>query len=167
MNKPYFTRLAMYNAWANGVLYDACAALPREVYHAQRPAFFGSIHRTLNHLLVADIMWLVRLEGTPPPDLQLDTELHATFEALRAAREDQDERIRRYVDGLAEADLAGEIVYRNSRGEGFAQNRWTILQHVFNHHTHHRGQVHDMLSATDQPPPPLDLIYFTRLHPEA
>ena len=53
-------RMARYNAWANGRLYDACATLPPAEYYAARPSFFGSLHATLNHILVGDSVWLGR-----------------------------------------------------------------------------------------------------------
>lgn len=155
-------RMAAYNAWANGRLYEACARLPDEAYFAARPAFFGSIHRTLNHVLVADRIWLARLGGEVPPQTPLDAELYEGRADLRAAREHEDGRIVEHVAGLSEADLAADVSYENTRGEPFTQPRGLILQHVFNHQTHHRGQVHDMLSATSIAPPPLDLMVFAR-----
>lgn len=160
--KPGFVRLATYNRWANRRLYGACAALGSADYHATRPAFFGSIHRTLNHVLVADRLWLARLEGRQPPALALDSELCATLPELTTAREAQDETLIDHVAGLDEAALAADVTYRNVVGEPFLTPRRVILEHVFNHHTHHRGQVHGMLSATEVPPPPLDLMYFFR-----
>lgn len=157
-----FARLARYNAWANRRLYAACAELEADEYHRQRLAFFGSIHRTLNHILVADRIWVARIEGRTPPPLALDTELYPTLPELRAAREAEDAGLIALVDGLDEAGLAREVSYRTIKGEPYTDQLTTLLQHVFNHHTHHRGQVHDMLMATPVPPPPLDLIYYMR-----
>ncbi len=154
--------LARYNRWANGRLYDACARLPEADYYAARPAFFGSIHRTLNHILLADRIWLARIRGGPPVTLPLDAELHATLAGLREARTAEDESIIAYLDGLAAAELESEVRYTNSRGELFATPLGVVLQHLFNHQTHHRGQVHDMLTQTGVAPPPLDLIFFVR-----
>lgn len=160
--QPTFARLAAYNRWANRRLYAACAALDPAEYHAARPAFFGSIHRTLNHLLVADRTWLSRLTGAPPPGTALDAEVCPTLAALTEAREAEDQTLIDHVAGLDETALAEDATYRNMAGEPFATPRRVILEHVFNHHTHHRGQVHGMLSATPVPPPPLDLILFVR-----
>jgi uncharacterized damage-inducible protein DinB len=160
--KPLFDRLAAYNAWANRRLYDACHRLSEREYYASRKAFFGSIHRTLNHLLVADRIWLSRLAGSPSPGLALDAELYAVRDELRAAREALDARLAEYVGSLDEADLAATVSYQNIQGQPFAHPRSLLLQHLFNHQTHHRGQIHDMLSATEVPPPPLDIMYFVR-----
>jgi len=67
---------ARYNAWANRRLYDACARLPREEYYRDRKAFFGSLHGTLNHLLLADRIWLGRIKGKPIAVRGLDEELY-------------------------------------------------------------------------------------------
>ena len=155
-------RLARYNAWANRRLYAACAELDSGEYHRQRPAFFGSIHRTLNHILVADRIWIARIEGRTPPVLALDAELYTTLPELRAAREEEDAALAAVVDGLDDGALARTVDYWTTSGALQSDELAGILQHVFNHHTHHRGQVHDMLTATPIPPPALDLILFIR-----
>jgi uncharacterized damage-inducible protein DinB len=155
-------RFARYNAWANSRLFDACSLLADTAYYAERPSFFGSIHRTLNHVLVGDRIWLGRFLGTDEPAPALDAELYADRHALRAARQAEDARLIAFVDGLDAQRLAAAITYRNTRGERFTQPLAELLAHLFNHQTHHRGQVHGMLSATPVAPPPLDLIYFLR-----
>lgn len=160
MDAAYFQRLARYNTWANRRLYEACGALGREDYVAPRPSFFGSIHRTLNHLLVGDRVWMGRFEGVPPGVSSLDQVLHDEFAALRTARVAEDERIERWTRRLDEAALDGDLEYRSMAGETRRNKlRWAIA-HFFNHQTHHRGQAHCLLSATPVPPPPLDLLYF-------
>ena len=78
--------LAQYNAWMNDKLYAACAALSDDERKRDRGAFFGSIHATLNHLLVADSIWMGRFEGQPFAFKGLDQELHASFDELRTHR---------------------------------------------------------------------------------
>jgi uncharacterized damage-inducible protein DinB len=72
MMRGHLRRMARYNAWANRRLYAACAQLAEDEYYKPRPAFFGSIHGTLNHLLIADWIWLARIEGRPSPKVRLD-----------------------------------------------------------------------------------------------
>jgi uncharacterized damage-inducible protein DinB len=162
MRLAMLQRMAAYNRWANGRLYAACADLDEGSYFAARPSFFGSIHRTLNHILVADRIWLARVAGEPLAALPLDAELYSGRNELRAAREAEDERLLGLVDGLDEAGLDRRIDYANSKGLQFSHELALVLQHLFNHQTHHRGQVHDMLSGTDVPPPPLDLMIYAR-----
>jgi len=162
MNTAYFHRLARYNAWANRRLYDTCGELTVSDYAAQRPSFFGSIHATLNHILVADRIWLSRFEGRPNEIESLDQILYDDLATLRSAREVEDARILGCVGGLDEDALAAPLRYRTMAGTPQETPLGWTLAHVFNHQTHHRGQVHGMLSGTPVAPPSLDLIYFTR-----
>ncbi len=162
-HRDHFVTFARYNAWANARLYDACGALPETDYYARRPAaFFGSLHGTLNHILVGDRAWMRRLTGEGEAPSSLDAELYPTFDALRAARDAEDERIRAFVEGLDEAGLARTVSYHSMTGGADARPVAELLVHLFNHHTHHRGQAHALLSASGAEPPPLDLIYFLR-----
>jgi uncharacterized damage-inducible protein DinB len=162
MNASYFRRLARYNAWANRRLYTACAALSEADYRAERPSFFGSIHATLNHILVGDRVWLARFIGAVSCIERLDEILYDDLPALRAAREAEDARILTYTGNLNDTAIDQTLRYRNMAGEPQETPLGWTLAHFFNHQTHHRGQVHGLLSATAVPPPPLDLIYFLR-----
>ncbi len=152
---------ARYNMWANRRLYAACAELPEADYLAPRASFFGSIHRTLNHILVADRIWFGRIVGVPEI-LRLDEELYADLASLTTARIETDRRLVDHADGLGDADLAGDLAYSTTRGEPQVTPLRQVLWHMFNHQTHHRGQVHGLLSQTTVAPPPLDLLYFLR-----
>jgi uncharacterized damage-inducible protein DinB len=158
----YFRILARYNAWANRRIYKACAGLAHEKYVKDRRAFFGSIHGTLNHILVGDRIWLGRIEGDGRPAPALDAILYGDFVALAAAREREDRRIIAMARGLDGALLKSDLDYADSKGEPHRTPLRLVLAHLFNHQTHHRGQVHDMISQTGVEPPPLDLICFTR-----
>jgi uncharacterized damage-inducible protein DinB len=162
MPNAYFTTLARYNAWANRRLYEAVAGLGEADYLKPRPAFFGSIHATLNHILVGDRLWTARIEERTPPALKLDQILYGDFVALRVARAAEDEHLVNVVAGLDERRLDEELHYATTSGERQRTPLRLVLGHVFNHQTHHRGQVHGLLSQTAAPPPPLDLIYFLR-----
>jgi len=160
--RDHYRWMARYNAWFNGRLYDACEGLDDAARKLDRGAFFGSIHRTLNHLVLGDRIWFGRIEGHPFAVSGLDQVLYADRHALRAAREDEDRRIARVVDGLTEARLAGDLDYKTTSGTPNRTNLALVLSHVFNHQTHHRGQVHTLLSQAGQDPPSLDMIQFLR-----
>ena len=165
MMLQHLRRMARYNRWANERLYAACAQLPGEEYHRARRAFFGSIHGTLNHLLVGDRLWLARIEGTPSPHQRLVEQPCATLEELRSARAAEDARMTTMLDATDEEDLPRAVRYRMvTRPDSVATPLHLCWLHMFNHQTHHRGQVHDQLTQTDVPPPPLDLIYYMREH---
>ena len=163
MMLEHLRRMARYNRWANQRLYAACAELPGEEYHKPRPAFFGSIHGTLNHLLVVDWIWLARIEGKGSPEVRLDDQPCGSLAELREARAVEDARMVRLVDGYAEDDVGKAVRYRLiTRPEATETPLHICWLHLLNHQTHHRGQVHDQLSQTEVAPPPLDLIYYLR-----
>ncbi|WP_371345651.1 DinB family protein [Ancylobacter sp. IITR112] len=155
---------AAYNEWANARLYAAAGRLSEAQYRADGGAFFGSVHGTLNHLLVADRLWLRRLTGNGPEPAALDAILFETLDELAQARIAEDARLTAYIAGLDAATLAADHSYANVAGTRFTQTLATILDHVFNHQTHHRGQVHCLVSGLlgKDAAPSLDLIAFQR-----
>lgn len=163
MDRQHFTQFAAYNRWANARLYQAALALPDEAYRRNIGVFFGSLHGTLNHILVADRIWLRRLTGEGDAPSRLDTILFEDRPALAGARAAADERIVRLIDGTDDATLSGFVEYATTSGAPHRQLRSDILRHVFNHQTHHRGQAHACLSIlTGAEPPTLDLLAFQR-----
>ncbi|HEX2554562.1 MAG TPA: DinB family protein [Microvirga sp.] len=161
--QSHFAMLAGYNAWANGRVYDAAAALGDADYRADRGAFFRSVHGTLNHLLVADRIWMRRFTGEGEAPSRLDAILFEDFGDLRAARAREDERIAAYVAALSEATLAGRFRYRTIVNPADVEQPLApALIHFFNHQTHHRGQVHALLTGLGRDAPSLDLILFQR-----
>ncbi|MBM3645158.1 MAG: damage-inducible protein DinB [Alphaproteobacteria bacterium] len=164
--KEHYATFAAYNSWANRLLYAAAARLPDALYRQDRGAFCGSLHGTLNHLLVADRVWMHRFTRTGDAPTQLDAILHDRLDDLRAAREAEDDRIARWIDGLGEGDLAGMIRYRRvTAPDDVVQPLHRALAHFFNHQTLHRGQAHGLLTALGgrDAAPELDLLYFERL----
>ena len=160
----HYRMFARYNAWANRRLYDAAAGLSVEQYRADRGAFFKSVHGTLNHLLATDRIWMQRFTGEGEAPNRLDAILFETLDELRRARDAEDRRIVAYVEGLDDTRVAGTIRYRRvSSPEEFEQELAPALAHWFNHQTHHRGQVHAILTGLVGQAPELDLLYFQRL----
>lgn len=161
--KSRFEQLAAYNKWANARLYEAAFALPEADYRRDVGAFFKSLHGTLNHLLVADRIWMKRLTGEGEHPHKLNAIIHEDRRQLALARADEDDRIIRFVASLDEAALAGTLKYATTSGKPFEQNRADVLSHFLNHQTHHRGQAHTILSiVTGKEPPSLDLLAMQR-----
>ena len=153
--------MARFNAWVNERVYDCVAGLADAAYREDRKAYFGSIHNTLNHLLVVDRLWTNRITGRDHGIKSLDQVLYGDFESLRAARQAEDAALIELVDSLSEDELQGPVSYRRMIGDGsHTTRRDHILITLFNHQTHHRGQVHAMLTQQGIDPPPLDVIYF-------
>jgi len=153
--------MANYNIWANGRLYSACGSLGAEAYLKERPSFFGSIHKTLNHILVGDMIWMDRFLGEQVAPKTLDAVLFEDFEGLYQARKRQDEKILDFAISLTDERLGEILEYTDIEGEPHDVPISICIGHLFNHQTHHRGQVHCLLSSETKNPPPLDLIYFT------
>ena len=160
MPGDYFVTLARYNAWANRRLYRACGRLSESEYLGDRLPAFGSLHATLNHILVADRVWLARIEGRTPPGLDLEQILYADLIGLKVARLAEDAHLRNLVAGLSQATLDQPLVYRNQRGDRFQTPLWLVLGHMFNHQAHYRGRASVLLAQTEVAPPSLDLIRF-------
>jgi uncharacterized damage-inducible protein DinB/enamine deaminase RidA (YjgF/YER057c/UK114 family) len=161
--KPHLDMLAAYNAWANERLYAAVARLPAADYRADRGVFFGSLHGTLNHILIGDRIWMHVFTGEGTKPTQLDAILHEDLAGLREARRAEDARIGRYVGSLTEEALAGTVRYSTIRSPADIEQRLApLLLHFFNHQTHHRGQAHGLLTMSCGEAPSLDMVMFQR-----
>lgn len=163
--KSRYQMFAGYNAWCNERLYAAAATVPDAEYRRDRGAFFGSLHGTLNHLLVGDRIWMRRFTGAGQQPSSLDAILHDDFKSLREARRKEDTLISRYIERLTGADLAGTLRYKTVvRPQMIEQALAPALDHFFNHQTHHRGQAHAILSSIvgNDATPSFDLIIYQR-----
>jgi uncharacterized damage-inducible protein DinB len=153
----HFQMLARYNRVANERLFAGCAGLDDAEYRKRRAGSFGSIHGLLNHILLGDRRWLGLFESgerrTPP----LNQILYGDFSALRSAREREDARIEAFFAALDSAFWVRSFAYTNNQGKDYIETAHVACSHLFNHQTHHRGQVHVMLSQTPVAPPSLDL----------
>ena len=152
-----FRMLARYNRIANERLYEKCGQLDPAEYRKQRQGSFGNIHGLLNHLLLGDRIWMSRFAGggnmTPP----LNSVLFESFPELRSARVAQDEEIEAFFATAGNDFLERRLSYVNIQGKDYVETVPVAVLHFFNHQTHHRGQVHVMISQTDIKPPSLDM----------
>lgn len=155
----YARAMAAYNAEMNRRLYAAADTLGEAARRADGGAFFGSIHRTLSHLCWADAAWMHRLAGWPPVGgAPADgAALHADWAAMRERRADMDRGMEDWAAGLDDAALAGDLTWTNSRSVTSTRPRWLLVTHMFNHGTHHRGQVHALLTRAGVDPGVTDL----------
>ena len=161
--KTSFEQLAGYNSWANARLYERALELPDDLYRRDAGVFFGSLHGTLNHLLLTDRLWLTRLTGEGQQPSRLNEILYQDVVYLAQARAAEDERIIRVINGYDEDAFGRVQSYKTTLGKSQRQPLADILLHLFNHQTHHRGHAHACLSiVTDREPPTLDLLAFQR-----
>lgn len=165
-----FTLLASYNEWMNTKVYAAAAALPYEELVADRGAFFGSILRTLNHLVVGDRIWLRRFASHPsnhaalkplgalPLPSSLDEVLYTDLDALSEHRKMLDGVIRSWAESLNEDDLNHVLRYTTMKGVVGNKRFSDLVMHFFNHQTHHRGQVSTLLHQAGKDVGATDLL---------
>ena len=150
--------MADYNQWMNQKIYEAISAISPETLHADKGAFFGSIFASLNHICVGDTLWLKRfspalktyqayqpIASLAMPD-SLDVFLANNFNDLKNRRVLLDEALLALADVLTEETLLAPICYQNSKGVMENKTLFNLLMHLFNHQTHHRGQITTLLS---------------------
>nr|WP_252349139.1 DinB family protein [Brucella sp. NBRC 12950] len=152
--------MSRYNTWQNASLVTAADELTNEERWKDRGAFFQSIAATLNHLYWADALILERLKGNGRPEEAIKHSLTspsnwADFKALRLHR---NKEIEEWAARLCDDDLGGMIVWYPGDGSTRIEKPKALCaMQLFNHQTHHRGQVHAMLTAAGAKPEPTDL----------
>ena len=155
-----FQLLANFNKWTNGKIITSCKKLTETEYKKDRGAFFSSIHGTLNHLLVVDRAFISRIEGKDHGQKSLDQILFESLLQLEEARIKEDKRLIDLVNNLSEENIYKEITYNGFETGKTTHTINTILITLFNHQTHHRGQIHNMLSQAGVKSPQIDIPDF-------
>lgn len=165
----YVVQMARYNAWMNDKLFEAASQLTEEALMLDRQAFFGSLFGTLNHIAVADTVWLKRFADalphstlaaaqTLPMPQALDNWLFNDFPNLRRYRQSLDQIIQQWAAELTDTDLSHSLHYTNMQGIAAHKPLDGVLMHFFNHQTHHRGQATTLLVQAGQDVGVTDLI---------
>jgi uncharacterized damage-inducible protein DinB len=170
MISPEYARLlARYNRWMNGKLYAAGDTLSDDVRKADRGAFFKSMHSTLNHLVWGDAMWLGRFtKGTslerPMPTISAGTDMYGSWQELKAARNELDDALDAWAATLDETWLASDFSWYSGITKTTRSGpAWQSVVHMFNHQTHHRGQVTTLLSQCGIDVGATDLMMMPKL----
>ena len=159
--KTYFMTLARYGEWATRRLYTHVDALPEADYRRDAGLFFKSVHGTLNHLLVGEhLLWFRRFAEGVSPRLALNDEVEATRFRLRERLLDAAARWAPLIDSVAAERFDEPLNYTSTQGVTQALPYAAALGHVFNHGTHHRGQITAAITAMGHPCPQLDLVWM-------
>ena len=159
--KSHFTMLARYNVWATQKLYAHVDALSEDDYRRDAGLFFKSVHGTLNHLLVGEHrLWFARFAEGVSPKLRLDEEVEPDRAALKQALLDGARRWEPFLDMLDSNRFAGPLDYVSTKGVAQSLPFSATLAHVFNHGTHHRGQITAAITAMGHACPELDLVWM-------
>lgn len=172
MQQGQFIAFAKYNGEFNSALFSVLSTIDDSERKRDMRAFFGSIHGTLNHILLADRIWLGRFAKTMPGSralhqaqlvyefVSLRQELCSNFDELRSERQATDRVITDWVQELTDEGLARTMHYTNAKGQSRDFPVWLAAAHMFNHQTHHRGQVTTLLTQLGYDPGVTDLIAY-------
>ena len=163
IDAAYVQRMACYNRWQNASLYGAADSLSEAERRQERGAFFGTIHKTLSHLLWGDRMWMSRFTDVPAPQggIAGSITLFDDWGLLRSERVAFDDAIERWADGLDPSALEGDLTWFSGAAQReITKPKWLLVTHMFNHQTHHRGQVHCMLTQAGGKPQATDLPFM-------
>lgn len=156
--------MANYNTWVNTQIFEVCRRISDDQYRKDLGSFFGSIHNTLNHILLVDLLYLGRLNGEANDHIHsLKQVLYDDLDSLANVRVDIDRKLTEYVRGLSQNDLNRTVRYARMSGELCEESVEDILLTLFNHQTHHRGQVHAMLTQSgieNSEMPNIDLVDY-------
>jgi uncharacterized damage-inducible protein DinB len=157
----YFRTLSRYNRWMNEKMYAVCSTIPDETRRADRGAFFKSVHGTLNHILLADRLWLGRFLQQPFAVESLAQELYHDWDELCRERQQTDDSIERWVNALTQEQIAVPISYTSIvNPETRTYPLWITMTHFFNHQTHHRGQLTTLMEQMGYDSGITDLIWM-------
>ncbi len=159
MTNSIFIAFAKNNLWSNYRLYKTCRLLSDDEYKATRPSFFGSIHATLNHILIVDLIYLGRLTGQSLVALHCK-ELESNICQLANRQVQTDRELIDFVERQNADTLGMQVSFCRENGQCYKETITNLLMHLFTHQMHHRGQVHDMLSQTSVSPPQLDEFFL-------
>lgn len=164
ITKDYVVMLARYNAWQNRQIIEAIAGMKKAELIKDRGAFFSSIQGTLNHILWADWAWLSRLcSDVPPPAPPPEDWLTITKSAAdwQEQRHSTDGRILMWAQTLSHMDVLGDLTWFSGLMNAHTKAPKALcITHMFNHQTHHRGQVHAMLTAAGRTAPVTDIVFM-------
>lgn len=159
--RTHFLQLARYNVWATRRLLDAVALLPEADYRKDCGLFFKSVHGTLNHLLVGEhMLWYPRFARGVSPTVELNEEIEPERERLGQALKGGAANWLPLIESWPTERFDGVLNYTNMRGQAMSLPFAATLAHVFNHGTHHRGQISAALTACGMPAPELDLVFL-------
>jgi uncharacterized damage-inducible protein DinB len=148
-----------YHRWAFGRLYQTVHALSDEDYRRDVGLFFGSVHRTLNHLLLVDRVWRGRVDGAPRSYTSLDQELEVDRAALEQAIYAECDAWLAFLEGVPRARFDSMQAFRSLAGKELEMPFATLVLHATNHGTHHRGQISAALTQFGLQAPAMDLLY--------
>lgn len=169
--------MARYNAWMNRKLISKAQEMGLDRIEQDQKAFFGSIAMTFQHIMVGDLVWLSRYAAAPlfqrltvplsnfPTPKSLNEKIYSTWKGFAEARTRLDDILVAFADGLTSEELALELEFHTMKGDVYRTPMWQLLTHLFNHQTHHRGQITTLMMQQGFDPGVTDLVAMLRESP--
>ncbi|EEE37203.1 DinB family protein [Rhodobacteraceae bacterium KLH11] len=159
----YAREMARYNRWQNSQLSGFLQGLSHKSLVRDRHAFFGSIMGTANHLLWGDWIWISRFDQGPGPGggIPESVSICDDLSDWLPLRDEIDARISAWADTLGDDQLSGLFTWYSAAKESDVTKPYAqCVIHMFNHQTHHRGQLHQMLTEAGSDAPVSDLVFL-------
>lgn len=148
-------RLVAYNQWANEKILTAIDGLTADELARPVDAYFGSLEKNLQHILLATRVWLARWKGATPPSLQ-DRIITPWPDAYATTHAE----LRAFVEPLTDPEAGRIVDYKNSQGRPFQMPLDQLIVHVVNHGTHHRAETGMLLERIGRSPGDMDYVYY-------
>lgn len=152
---------ATYNEWMNTKIYSVMADECLNGVIDDTDNLIPAVINILNHLMVADILWLKRFAIHPanysalapilslPTPARLDQILFTDILHLAERRQFLDKIICEWAHSIVRLDLDHQLCYKNMKGMITNQKFFSLIMHFFNYQTYHRGQIITLLSQAD------------------
>ena len=160
----YFVTQADYQIWANEVMFTALDQLPAEAIAAEQGLFFGSIHHTVDHILMVSRLWFARLMGS---NLSVNFKVihHPDWAQLKDTLRHESGALKDWIEARPESFFSDSVSFVGSDGVSRTMAVQDILVHLFTHYAHHRGQVSAVVTRLNAPCPEMDFYYYRRANP--
>jgi uncharacterized damage-inducible protein DinB len=163
LSKDIYSHMALYNKRANAEMLAVLAQLTDKARRRDTGSWFGSIHRLVNHMIIADMYWLNRFGPVfpesavlkdpllSPARLSWQHDLCEDFEGLQHQRRFVDDRIIAWFEECPEDRYGDTFQYSDSIGNLQNAVAGQAFEFLFLHQVHHRGQVSQVLDSLGLP----------------
>jgi uncharacterized damage-inducible protein DinB len=159
--KKYFVYQVDYQFWANDKLFASLDLLDEAARHSPQGLFFDSVHKTVDHILAVNRLWLARLKGDSV-SVDFKKVQCPDWRELKNALRHEVRDMQHWLEARPDDFFDAEVSYASSDGK--LKNNWArdILTHMMTHMVHHRGQVSAVATRLGAPVPEMDYIYYKR-----
>ena len=151
MLKCNFNLLAKYNRITNELMNNVIKEISEEEWNKDFNGYFKSIHELCSHIYIVDFNWLKRFKKLHDfnilnndifkLDYKFSETIFKSIDEYITLRTKFDQIIVEFINELREDDLEKYLKFTNSKGIEMERKMLSLVAHVFNHETHHRGMI--------------------------